>query len=66
MSSDKLFFVARLTQNRAYSDLKHSGDRTLAIWLNNNSWLFNTYDGQKNIAKFVNHTENIENIWYFV
>ena len=70
MDPNQFYFLSRLTQNRAYYDFRRFGDRTLAIWLLRNIFVFTTYDAEsreKNLDKnIVKVTAELETKWYFV
>lgn len=70
MDPTQFYFVARLTQNRVYSDYRKFGDRTLAVWLLRNVFVFTTYDyesNEKNLDKnIIKINADIEGKWYFL
>ncbi|CAD8190751.1 unnamed protein product [Paramecium octaurelia] len=63
------YFLSRMTTNEEYEDFSFYGDRTLALFLYDNSFVFSTYDittQSKTKDTNVVLNENMDSIWYFV
>jgi hypothetical protein len=70
MDPNQFYFIARLTQNRVFYDYKKFGDRTLAVWVLRNIFVFTTYDYEakdKNLDKnIIKINRDIEGKWFFL
>ena len=70
MKPDTYHFLSRLTSNCDYEDFARYGDRTLAIFLVDNIFVFATYDFKEKKKNLANNliilNEDIESMWYFI
>ncbi|CAK81196.1 unnamed protein product (macronuclear) [Paramecium tetraurelia] len=65
----QFYFLSRMTTNEEYEDFTFYGDRTLAVFLYDNSFVFSTYDittQSKTKDTNVVLNENMDSVWYFV
>ncbi|CAD8143475.1 unnamed protein product [Paramecium octaurelia] len=63
------YFLSRMTINEQYEDFSFYGDRALAVFLFDNSFVFSTYDTSEKLKtkdKAVVLNENMDSMWYFV
>lgn len=63
------YFLSRMTINEEYEDFSFYGDRTLAVFLYDNSFVFSTYDTSDKLKtkdKAVVLNESMDGMWYFV
>lgn len=63
------YFLSRLTSNQEYKDLTYYGDRTLAVFIIENSFVFSTYDHyekKKVKDQIVALNEDLDSMWYFI
>jgi len=63
------YFLSRMTINEEYEDFSFYGDRTLAIFLFDNSFVFSTYDTSEKLKTKDSPAvlnENMDGMWYFV
>ncbi|CAD8140464.1 unnamed protein product [Paramecium pentaurelia] len=63
------YFLSRMTINEEYEDFSFYGDRALAVFLFDNSFVFSTYDTSDKLKtkdKAVVLNENMDGMWYFV
>ncbi|CAD8145403.1 unnamed protein product [Paramecium pentaurelia] len=63
------YFISRLTSNQDYRDFTFYGDRTLSIFLFENTFVFSTYDhGDRKKVKdsVIALNEELESMWYFI
>ncbi|CAK87360.1 unnamed protein product (macronuclear) [Paramecium tetraurelia] len=69
MQQNQYYFLSRLTSLKDYLDFQNYGDRTLANFLVDNSFVFATYDyvgREKNKVAQISLNQNIDGRWYFV
>lgn len=60
--------MSRLVQHPDHGNAKQLGDRTLAVFLNINQYIFATYDfvtNRPNLMQAVRH-QDIEGVWTYI